>query len=53
MEENLLDELLDWAKCLQEDYETKLGKGGEVTYYSFADSAKDFIDTFIQRAEEI
>lgn len=54
MEESLLEELLDWAKSLQYDYENQLGcDGSNVTYYSFADSAKDFIDTFINRAEEI
>lgn len=47
MEANISQELIEWAKSLQTDYETKLGEGGDVTYYSFADSAKDFIDALL------
>lgn len=54
MENSLLDNLIDWAIRLQNDYEFNLGReGSNVDYYSFADSAKDFIDTFIKRAKEI
>ena len=45
------EELIEWAKSLQEDYETKLENGEDVTYYSFADSAKDFIDKFLEECD--
>ena len=44
------EELIEWAKRLQWDYENEL-PNGEVNYYTFADSAKDFIDTFLSTIE--
>lgn len=41
------EELIEWAKRLQEDYESIGDIESDVTFYSFADSAKDFIDSFL------
>lgn len=40
-------ELIAWAESLQSDYDTIGERESDVTFHSFADSAKDFIDCFL------
>jgi len=49
-ERNLLDDLLGWAEELKEQYENA---DSNADLAQVADRCIDFIDTFIERAEEI
>jgi len=50
MYNSLLLELLDWAKSLKEQYNEAEDNR---TLACLMDSCADFLDTFIERAEEI